>query len=146
MDKIQDGTAKNIFTIFSLSNLSALILFKKAKKNKWNGSYFYKLHGIYFVIKILEKIQQIFLIMIRNKLHDWCHWRTWDWSDVQSYTNFLSWCISNWLHKIGSCLTLHFLCCYANYLIWKQKVPCIMRISTFYRGKICEKKVHIIHG
>ena len=32
-----------------------------------------------------------------------------------------------------------FLCCYANYLIWKQKVPCIMCISIS-EAKIVGKK------
>ena len=78
-DKIQDGTAKEICTIFSLSNLSAFVL--KTKK-KVSELYFYKaqrkiLHWIYFVIEILEKMQQIFNRDCKQVAWLIYHWRTW---------------------------------------------------------------------
>ena len=47
------------------------------------------------------------------------------------------------LHKTGSCLTLYFLCCYANYLM-KTKGS-MYKAHLDFRGKICEEKVGIIH-
>ena len=85
-----------------------------------------------------------FSIAIANKLHDWCH-------DGRG----LKWCTKldklfvliyfYWLHKIGSCSTLHFLCCYANDLKWKQKVPCKMRISIL-EAKFVRKKCPLYTG
>ena len=42
-------------------------------------------------------------------------------------------------HKIGSCSTLYFCVVNANYFIWKQKVPCFMRISIL-KAKFVRKK------
>ena len=104
-DKIQDGTVKKICTIFSLSNLSAFV--QKTKKNKWADHTSTTPKRKFFMeftlsSKYLRKCNR-FSIVIINKLHDWCHWRTWrlDWSDVQSLTNFLSWFISTGCIKLG---------------------------------------------
>ena len=50
-----------------------------------------------------------------------------------------------WLYKTGSCSTLHFLCCYANYLTRKQKVLCIMCISIL-EAKFVRKKCALYTG
>ena len=50
------------------------------------------------------------------------------------------------LHKIGSCLTLHILCCYVNYLINMKTKGAMYNAHLDFRGKLCDKKVCIIHG
>ena len=128
-------------------------LFKKPK-DKWVDRTFTKPKGKSFMefalsSKYSRKCNR-FSIGIVNKLHDWwiCHWRTW--------TDSLKWCTKLhvdklfvliyfcWLHKIGSWSTLYFLWCYANYLM-KTKGS-VYNAHLDFRGKICEKKVRIIHG
>ena len=59
----------------------------------------------------------------------WCHW--WAWIEVM-YKDGQTFCLGlfiSLLHKIGSCSTLYFLCCYAiTWVVWKQTVLCIMPI------------------
>ena len=53
----------------------------------------------------------------------WCHW--WTWTEVM-YKDGQTFCLGFFiflLHKIGSCSTLYFLCCYAiTWVVWKQTV------------------------
>ena len=121
-------------------------LFTKLK-NKWVDHTFTKPKGKFFMeftlsSKYSRKCNR-FSIMIINKLH----------ADATEGRG-LKWCIKldkrfvliyfYWLHKIGSCSTLHFLCCYANYLT-KTKGS-VYNAHLDFRGKICVKKVRIIHG
>ena len=83
-----------------------------------------------------------------NKLHDWS-------SDATDHNGHsLKWCTKQeklfvliyffLLHKIGSCLTLHFvLLCKLTHMKTKGSV-CNAHLDL--RGKICEKKVRIIHS
>ena len=124
-------------------------LFKKPK-NKWVDRTSTKPKGKFFMeftlsSKYSKKCNR-FSIVIVNQLHDWCH---------DGRGRRLKWCTKldklfvliyfYWLHKIGSCSTLHFLCCYANYLTWKQKVPCIMPISIL-EPKFVRKKCALYTG
>ena len=47
-------------------------------------------------------------------------------------------------HKIGSCSTLYFCVVNANYFM-KTKGS-VFYVHLDFKGKICEKKVHIING
>ena len=132
--------------LHDLFSFKSFCICSKNQKNKWVDRTSTKPKGKFFIeftlsSKYWRKCNR-FSIVIVNKLHD-------DWSATDG--RGLKWCTKldkrfvliyfYLLHKIGSCSTMHFLCCYANYLTWKQKVLCIMHISIL-EAKFAKKSVH----
>ena len=126
--------AEDIGTIFSLPSLSTFVQ-RSHKIYIWVDQTFSKSKGKFFMEIILSskyswKRNRFSIVNICETWNDdlfgvivWCHW--WTLTEVvykDGQTSCLGLFISL-LHKIGSCSTLYFLCCYAiTWVIWKQTV------------------------
>ena len=124
--------------IFSCSFLFQIFphLFKKPK-DKWVDCTFTKPKGKSFMefalsLKYSRKCNR-FSNVIMNKLHDWrSHWQTW--TEVM-YKARQTFCLDLFL------LFVRLFCDVMQITSWKQKVPCIMRISIL-EAKFVRKSAH----
>ena len=133
---------ENNCTIFPLTNLSTFVQ-KTQKINEW--------------IKIFQSQKE------SSSWKSFCHWNIWEkcnrfsilmvnmwdlkWMTYHLMSDVTERCGLKWWTRQTFCLDLFliasvvWLCifCYANYLVWKQKVPCTMHILNF-EVELGEKK------